>query len=233
MDSSGSVSDTAGISIVSYTGNETASTLKHGLSTKPNMIIVKGRIAARNWIVGHNDEGWSKSTTLDSAATFSSQTHWNNTDPTTSVFTIEGGTNSNVNTNSAAYISYCFSDRQGFLKTGKYVGNGSNDGSFCFTGMRPAFLLLKRTDSATEWQLIDNERSDQGGFNIIDKVMAPSSVSYPDYDDGTNWFADFYSNGFKLRNGGAAGNNSGSTFIYLAFAESPFVNSKGVPTNAR
>ena len=233
LDSSGSVSDTAGISIVSYTGNATASTLKHGLSTKPNMIIVKGRIAARNWIVGHNEEGLTKSTVMDSAGTFSSQTHWNNTDPTTSVFTIEGGASSNVNTDSAAYISYCFSDRQGFLRTGKYTGNGSNDGTFVYCGFRPAFVLLKRTDSATEWQLIDNERSNQGGLNIIDLVMAPSTTTYPDYDDGTNWFADFYSNGFKLRNGGAAGNNSGSTFIYLAFAESPFVNSKGVPTNAR
>ena len=228
-------SSTAGIDVVSYTGNGSADrSISHSLGTEPDFIITKIYSETMNW------PSYSKAMGngvhfLDIADAWTDHVaysnYWYPSGMSSSTFGV--GDNDNTNKNTASVISYLFSNRQGFLKAGTYKGNGSNSGTFVYCGFRPAFVLLKRTDSSTEWQLIDNQRSDQGGLNVIDKVMAPSAVTYPDYDDGTNWFADFLSNGFKLRNGGAAGNNSGSTFVYLAIAESPFVNSKGVPTNAR
>ena len=226
LDSSGSVNDTAGFSIVSYTGNSTVSTIKHGLSTTPSAIILKGRIADRNWIVGHQSEGWGKSASMDGNGTFSSQTHWNNTAPTNSVFTIEGGSNSNVNTNSAGYITYCFSEKKGFSKFGTYTGNGqANDGTFVYTGFAPAWLMLKRADSTSQWCIIDNKRP---GYNIAVNTLFANLSDVEATDLGVN----LLSNGFKedtTNNLGA----SGGTYIYMAFAESPFVNSNGVPNNAK
>ena len=217
LDSSGSVNETAGFSIVSYTGNETASTIKHGLSTTPSMIIVKGRIADRNWIVGHQSQGWSKSASMDGTGAFSSQTHWNNTAPTSSVFSIEGGSNSNVNTNGAGYIAYCFSERQGYSKMGSYTGNGNVDGPFVYTGFRPAWVMTKESSGTGHWRIRDNKRFDQ--INPIDKVLYANANTSETDEDNT----DFLSNGFKLRTTGGENNGSGDTYIYMAFAEAPFV----------
>ena len=225
-----SANTTAGFSIVSYTGNETVSTIGHGLGVTPSMIIVKGMIAARNWIVGHHTQGWTKSAMLDETNAFSSQTHWNNTAPTSSVFTIEGGSNSNVNTNNAGYIAYCFAEKTGYSKFGSYVGNGSSDGTFCFTGFKPAFVMVKRSSGADNWMITDNKRSSSGGNNVIDRRILPN-LSNAEFTNTSPM--DLLSNGFKHRDGDDINNASGSTYIYMAFAEKPFVTSTGIPTTAR
>ena len=230
MDSAGSVNEEAGFAIVSYTGNETASTLKHGLSTVPQMIIVKGRIAARDWVVGQHTQGWTKSAYLNEANAFSNQTHWNNTAPTSSVFTIEGGSNSNVNTNNAAYIAYVFSERQGYSKFGSYTGNGNADGTFIYTGFKPAWVLVKRTNaSGNNWQLHDIKRTQYA--QPINHRIAPN-VNLAEQTGDTLGF-DFVSNGFRPNNSNPDYNGSGSEYIYMAFAENPFVASNFVTTTAR
>ena len=224
MDSAGSVNEEAGFAIVSYTGNETASTLKHGLSTVPQMIIVKGLISARDWIVGHHTQGWTKSAMLNETTAYSNQTHWNNTAPTSSVFTIEGGSNSNVNTNNAAYIAYIFSERQGYSKFGSYTGNGNANGAFVYTGFKPAFVMVKRTDASAHWRMFDNKRE---GYNVDNDALKANTTDA----ETTTDFIDLLSNGFKLRSSDSAVN--GGTVIYMAFASNPFVTSTGVPATAR
>ena len=230
MDSAGSVNEEAGFAIVSYTGNETASTLKHGLSTVPQMIIVKGLISARDWIVGHHTQGWTKSAMLNEANAFSSQTHWNNTAPTSSVFTIEGGSNSNVNTNNAGYIAYCFAEKQGYSKFGSYAGNQNNDGTFVYLGFKPAFVMVKRysagNPTATNWVILDNKRDTE---NTVDKWLY-ANASDAEYT-ASSGETDFVSNGFKIRGTGSYYNDSGHNYIYMAFAEQPLVGDN--PATAR
>jgi hypothetical protein len=231
LDSSGSVNEEAGFAIVSYTGNETASTLKHGLSTVPQVIIVKGRVAARDWIVGHHTQAWTTSAMLNETTAYSNQTHWNNTAPTSSVFTIEGGTNSNVNTNSAAYIAYVFSERQGYSKFGSYTGNGGSaaEGPFIYTGFKPAWFMTKKSNGAKDWNIYDNKRSDSGGGNANDQYLeANNSAAEQSGQD-----VDLLSNGVKIRATSSEVNGDGNDFIYMAFAENPFVTSSGVPATAR
>jgi len=225
MDSAGSVNEEAGFAIVSYTGNETASTLKHGLSTVPQMIIIKGRIAARDWIVGNHNQGWTKSAMLNEQNGFTNQTHFNNTAPTSSVFSIEGGTNSNVNTNNAGYISYIFSERQGYSKFGSYVGNGNADGAFVNLGFKPAFVMIKSSsNSGQAWVMQDNKRD---GFNYNNhRLFANSNAT-----EESTVRMDLLSNGFKCRDND--GNGNGFNYIYMAFAEESFVSSSGVPATAR
>ena len=227
MDSAGSVNEEAGFAIVSYTGNETASTLKHGLSTVPQMIIIKGLISARDWIVGHHTQGWTKSAMLNETNAFSNQTHFNNTAPTSSVFSIEGGTNSNVNTNNAGYISYVFSERQSYSKFGSYTGNGNADGTFIYTGFKPAFVIYKKSSaSGTDWVMVDNKRNT---FNVLNKELYANLGA----SEGTVDLLDFTSNGFKCRRTHTSQNESGQTYIYMAFAENPFVASNFNAATAR
>ena len=225
-----SANTTSGFSIVSYTGNETVSTIGHGLGVTPSMIIVKGLISARDWIVGHHTQGWTKSAMLNEANAFSSQTHWNNTAPTSSVFTIEGGSNSNVNTNNAGYIAYCFAEKQGYSKFGSYTGNGSTDGTFVYTGFKPAFVLVKRTDAVANWSLIDNTRDP---FNVTYHFLEPNVSDAEFTPSGPQAAFDFCSQGFKCRSTNGAINASGGTYIYMAFAEAPLVGSNGVTAKAR
>ena len=233
----------AGFDIVSFTGSgdgtaSTAKTVSHSLSAVPRWIMIKNRADSTNWGVYHGANTDNPETEIIylnlSNATSDDNGFWNDTAPTSSVFTV-GGDNG-INGNSDAMIAYCWAPKQGYSKFGKYVGNGNANGTFVYTGFRPAFVLIKRTTGTTEWQLIDNKRSDQGGGfgNVIDEVIAPSTDD-ASYDEGTagSWFADFYATGFKLRGAWAAGNVDGQTYIYCAFAESPTVNSNGVPTNAR
>jgi len=222
-----SANTTAGFSIVSYTGNETVSTIGHGLGVTPSMIIVKGRIAARNWIVGHHTQGWTKSAMLDETNAFSSQTHWNNTAPTSSVFTIEGGSNSNVNTNNAGYIAYCFAEKKGYSKFGSYTGNGNADGTFVYTGFKPAFFLCKDTDNSNDWVMFDNKRD---SHNVVAEYLRPNLSNSA--NSGTNYM-DFTSSGIKHRVNDTWNNGSGRNYIFMAFASNPFVTSTGIPTTAR
>jgi len=225
IDSTGSVNTDAGFSIVSYTGTGSNATVGHGLSSAPKMIIVKDRSAAKNWTVYHIGVGNDKDILLDVTNAENTSTAWNNTTPTSSVFSI--GTLGNVNTSSNNYIAYCFAEKKGYSKFGSYTGNGSTDGTFVYTGFKPAFILIKPTDIVGNWPLWDNKLrpANNVGNNFL----------YADLNnaqDSSNGF-DMLSNGFKNRTSSNLINGSGNNYIYMAFAENPFVTSTGIPTTAR
>ena len=152
---------------------------------------------------------------------------WNNTSPTSSVFTV--GTNGGVNASGGTYIAYCFAEKKGFSKFGSYTGNGSLDGTFIYNGFKPAWVMIKRTDTANDWIMFDNKRNT---FNVVNTHMYANNNS-PD-DTSTNYNeVDFLSNGFKLREDNTTINASGGTYIYMAFAENPLVGTNNIPATAR
>jgi hypothetical protein len=132
------------------------------------------------------------------------------------------------NNSAGEYVAYCFAEKQGYSKFGKYVGNGSStNGTFVWTGFKPAWILFKKINSAgTDWMLYDNKREPN---NPVDQVLFPSLPNAESGGDAT----DILSNGFKQRSTGSSQNASGDTYIYMAFAESSFVSSLGIPTTAR
>ena len=219
-----------GFSIVSYTGNGTAgATIGHSLGKVPKMIIVKNRDTARNWRVYESKGGATKFLSLNlTNAQASATTIWNNTEPTSSVVTL--GSDESVNENGSSIIAYCFADVKGYSKFGSYTGNGSTDGTFVYTGFRPAFVICKRTNDVGYWVMFDDARQPE---NENDSWLLANDSS----NEGINSTGmDFISNGFKLRNsstGGVHNNISGSTYIYMAFAEFPLVGSNGLAGTAR
>ena len=219
---------TAGFSIVSYTGNATAgATIGHGLGVAPSLIITKARAnAGRFWGVYSKSLGNTGVMALNSTQAFDiSTTYWNDTTPSSSVFTV--GTNGDTNS-ASGMIAYCFADVKGFSKFGSYTGNGNADGTFIYTGFKPAFVLFKRTSSTSNWSLFDNKRNT---FNITDSyIQADTTAAEQEYSD---IYVDFLSNGIKQRGTNISLNSSGDSFIYMAFAENPFVTSTSIPTTAR
>ena len=213
---------TAGFSIVTYTGNGTGgATIGHGLGVAPDVLIVKNRgPGARIWLVYHSantSEPATEYLQLDAtAATADDNSAWNDTAPTSTVFSV--GTSASSNNNSEGHVAYCFSEVAGYSKFGSYTANGSTDGAFVYTGFRPAWVLIKRSDSSGNWFIIDNKRDT---FNEVTKDLKPNTSGSE--TDNPN-FLDFLSNGFKLRTAGASVNSG--TMIYLAFAESPFKNNR-------
>lgn len=212
-----SANTTSGFSIVTYTGTGSAATVGHGLGVAPKMIIVKSRSAVNDWPVYHASLGASylmKLNTTDSVYGPNS-VYWNGTAPTSTVFSL--GTSIN-NTSSATFVAYCFAEVAGFSKFGSYTGNGSADGVFVYTGFRPAFILVKKTDtSGTDWVVMDNKRL---GYNVTDVALNPNAS----YAENSGYATDFTSNGFKLRTTTSFLNGSGATYIYACFAENPFKN---------
>jgi hypothetical protein len=225
-----SANTTSGFSIVSYTGNGSNSTVGHGLGVAPKFIIFKNRSSATGWACYNKNIGASKYLALNE--TIEAQTATgvsNSTDPTSSVFSI--GTADRVNTNGNNYIAYCFADVKGFSKAFSYTGNGGSDGTFVSLGFRPAWLLIKRTDSSGyDWLVYDNKR--QVEFNVVDDFLKPN-LSDAETTGNAGQSLDFLSNGIKFRGTGASSNASGATYIGFAIAEQPFVSSKGIPTTAR
>jgi hypothetical protein len=221
-----SANTTSGFSIVSYTGNGSNSTVGHGLGVAPAFIIFKNRSSGTGWACYNKNIGASKYLALNE--TIEAQTATgvsNSTDPTSSVFSI--GTADRVNTNGNNYIAYCFAEVKGFSKAFSYTGNGSTDGSFIYCGFLPSFVLLKRTDSAGfNWVIHDNKRD----INNPDSAYLHPNTSG---SESTDRDIDLLSNGFKMRNSNTTWNASGGTYIGIAFAENPFVSSKGIPTTAR
>ena len=219
-----SVNTTSGFSIVKYTGNSSAgATIGHGLGVVPNVIIAKKLNNTSNWSVYHSGLGnFAKVLSLNttSAATTDSGV-WDNV-PTSSTFLV--GSDNTTNANGDDYIAYCFAEKQGFSKFGSYVGNGNADGTFVYTGFKPAFVIFKRSSGVGNWQLLDNKRL---GYNVENRTIYPNSnIVEQDEDDG-----DILSNGFKLIGSGTDGNGSGDTYIYMAFAEEPLVGDN--PATAR
>jgi len=212
-----SANTTSGFSIVSYTGTGANATVGHGLGVAPQVLIVKNLIDADSWVVYHEELGATKGLTLDTtAAPTTASTFFNNTAPTSSVFSV--GSGGRTNGSSDGMVVYCFTNVEGFSRFGGYTGNGSTDGPVVYTGFKPAFIILKRTNSAQEWQMYDNERDP---YNVANHKLEPNSTSAESILTTDNNL-DFLSNGFKLRQGNGGMNASGSTYIYMAFAESPF-----------
>jgi len=222
-----SANTTSGFSIVSYLGNSNASkTIGHGLGTAPSMIITKDRDNTRNWCVYHKSLGATKFLRLNlTNASATSTGRWNDTEPTSSVFTVGDDAETG---NAFNYVAYCFAEKKGFSKFGSYTGNGSADGPMVYTGFKPAWIMIKNTNVSNNWVMHDNKRKT---FNPNGTYFYPNSnsaeVNYDPYS------IDLLSNGFKTRNNNDQWNSSGNTFIYMAFAESPFTTSTGVPTTAR
>ena len=230
IDSAGSVSTDAGFSIVSYTGTGANATIAHGLGAKPQVIFTKSRDTAQNWLVQHKysigSDGWTDSLVLNLTNTADDDaSYWNDTEPTSTVFSV--GSSALSNKSSDAMIAYCFAEKQGYSKFGSYTGNGNADGTFVYTGFKPAFIMCKRTDGADDWFLLDNKRDIDNPANHW--LMADSSGA----EQTSPIFFDFTAQGFKNRGTGGGNNASGGTYIYMAFAENPFVTSTGVPATAR
>jgi len=209
-----SANTTAGFSVVTYTASSSASTIGHGLGVAPSMIIQKNRDAVSDWGVYHISIGATKFLKLNTSDIPSTNSvPWNDTAPTSSVFSIGTGY-----TNGNKYVAYCFAEVAGYSKFGSYVGNGSNDGPFIFTGFKPKFILTKNiTTAGYWWEMVDSARSPYNTSN----VTLYANVSDSEYTSST-YNKDLVSNGFKIRGTSAAQNSSGDTFIYMAFAENPF-----------
>ena len=226
INSTVSANTTSGFSIVTYTGTGSNATIGHGLGAAPSMIIVKDLSEDNyDWMVYHQSLGATKYIRLNLTSAVSTSTVWQDTAPTNQVFSVVSNS-SDVNKSGNNFIAYCFANVQGFSKMGSYVGNGSTNGTFIYTGFRPAFAMFKDTTSARDWAMLDNKRNT---FNVMDKRLFPNNS---DAENDTD-ILDFTSNGIKLRSTNTSVNVSGNTYIYMAFAENPITSSTGVPSTAR
>ena len=229
-----SANTTSGFSIVSFTGNATGgATIGHGLGSAPSLILTKNRDFAYNWhLWTHAFSSYNDTIQLNTTAAIDTGTLLNNTAPTSSLITL--GSSAVINASGEKIIAYVFAEKKGFSKFGKYTGNGNANGTFVYTGFTPAFVMIKRTDTTSNWDMYDNKRNDDkpAGANYIDRLLY-ANANDAEVDTGGAYFLDFLSNGFKLRGTGADINASGGTYIYMAFAENPFVSSTSIPTTAR
>ena len=232
IDSVYQANTTAGFSIVSYTGTGSAGTIAHGLGAVPSWMVVKNRSKSggEGWMVYHQGNTSAPETEHlqihNTNATSDNDIAWNDTAPTSTVFSVKD--DDSTNDSGETHIAYLWTDIQGYSKFVDSIGTGNDDGPFVYTGFKPAWLMIKRT-TANAWGIYDSAR---GVFNEItmnldaDRTDAENTAT--NYDD-----LDFLSNGFKLREENDDINASGGTYIYMAFAEHPFVSSKGVPATAR
>jgi len=226
IDSAGSFNNDAGFSIVTWSGNgSNNATIKHPLSAVPRMMLFKIRSHSDDWTVYHHILGAGKKLNLnDTGAKSTVPEIFNNTEPTSSLITF--GTHSRTNTNGANYVGYIFAEKKGYSKFGSYTGNGNADGTFIYTGFKPAFLIVKQTDGTNGWGMFDNKRNPHN--TVSQRLWSNESSS----EAGTQ-LLDFLSNGFKPRYTNSYFNGSGNNYIYMAFAENPFLTSTGVPATAR
>jgi len=216
---------TAGFSIVKWTGTGATATVGHGLGVKPSIILIKNTGAVENWVMYHGALGATKNLKLNNqeAAQTTSGAFYD-TEPTTSVFTVH--TNTNTNQSGQVMIAYCFAEKTGYSKFGKYEGNGDSDGPFLYTGFKPAFVMIKRYSGAgNNWLILDNKRDpiNQAGKGLLPDVNNAEATGYN---------CDFLSNGFKLRLSGSGENGNNFGYIYWAFGQT-LVGSNNVPCTAR
>ena len=220
-----SANTTSGFSIVTGTfASVNSQTVGHGLGVAPSMVILKRRNIVESWTTYHKSLGATKALSLNTTDASSTNIgFWNNTEPTSSVFSFGNYFNSTNN-----FVLYCFAEVKGYSKAFSYTGNGSSDGTFVYCGFRPAWILRKRTDSGGDWYIEDNKRNT---YNPVDLILQPNLSS----TEGTasSMSVDFLSNGFKVRGTSLDGNASSGTYIGIAFSENPFVSSGGIPTTAR
>ena len=227
LSSTVSVNTTAGISLTKYTGGGAASTVGHGLGVAPKIVLIKDLTSANDWRMYHASYGNQSQLSLSqtSAADSGNTAMWNSTSPTSTVFSI--GTHGNVSTNNSNYMAYCFAEKKGFSKFGKYYGSGNTNGPFIFCGFKPALVIFKKTNDVGDWQMVDDKREGYNPDN--DYLQANANLA-----EQTTDIIDLVSNGFKIRGDDSNGwNKSGSTYVWLAFAKEPLVASNGDPATAR
>ena len=220
-----SANTTAGISIVTFTGTGSNATVGHGLGAVPKCMWVKGRGNATAWNIYHASLGANKHLNFDSTDAEQSYTNrFNDTDPTSTVFTI--GTDAETNPSGGTMVAYCFAEKTGFSKFGSYTGNGNANGSFVYTGFKPAFVIIKNTGASQNWTMNNNKSL---GYNPDNNILFPNTTGAENTGDNI----DLLSNGFKIRWDDAVNNDGSATYIYMAFAEAPLVGSNNVPATAR
>jgi len=225
---------TAGFSIITYSGNATnGATVQHGLGAAPEMVWLKDRnntgdAGGTNWLAIYTiaDGSSDRLYVNDNNAKYDLSGTELRCDFDSSNLTL--GTWNNLNA-SGPHVGFCFRSIQGYSKFGSYTGNGAPDGTFVYLGFKPAFLLVKQTDGADNWQLVDHKRDID---NIVENFLMPDSNA-AETTHANNIKVDFLSNGFKCRATNSVFNGNGNDYIYMAFAESPFVTSTGIPATAR
>ena len=219
----------AGFSIVTYTGVGATRTVGHGLGAAPKWIVYKNRNkgAGEGWVVYHASNTDAPATDglhLNlTNATNDDTDYYSDQAPNSTTFGVSGDDRTGGSYN---YVAYCFLEKQGYSKFGSYVGNGDNNGPFIYTGFKPAWFLLKNTSATQNWYLFDTSRSPRNPSDSAQQVSGTSA-------EETGYPMDFLSNGFKIRHNDNAWNGNGNNFVYMAFAEHPFVTSNGAPNNAR
>ena len=222
-----SVNTTAGFSISKYTGTGANATVGHGLGVTPQVVIVKNLDSsggsAEHWRVQHHKVSASKVLYLNLSNAEDTNGDFQSTYPTSSTFSISSA--DGCNKNGEENIAYCFAEKAGYSKFGSYTGNGNADGPFVYTGFKPAFVMIKRTDSTGSWYMLDNKRNT---FNVVTKYLKANETTA----DSTIDFLDFTSNGFKMISTGADVNTNSASHIYMAFGQS-LVGSNNVPATAR
>ena len=221
-----SVNTTAGFSIVKWTGTGSTTTIGHGLGVVPKMVIFKNISSAVDWRVYHTILGNTHRLCLnDNSASSDDDSAFNDTSPTSSVFTVGGSTSTNAGT----MIAYCFADVKGFSRIGSYTGNGAADGTFSYTGFKPTWVLLKIYSSTDSWFIFDTATSIAGGNNPNSYYQRPNETSAQGTSSSLSM--DLYSNGFKCRNTDTALNSSGATYAYYAIGQT-LVGSNNITAKA-
>ena len=224
-------STTAGFSIIKYTGTGAVGTIAHGLGIVPDFIIIKRLENADNWRTYDSAGGGTKAMRLNlNGGHGTSSSFYNDTDATSSVFTV--GTNSEINGDAETYIAYVFGSVKGYSKIGSYVGNGNADGPLVYTGFKPSWVMVKKSNGGShDWYIQYGNTT----FDDVSQAANPVKSSLIANSSGakaTENSMDFVNDGFKLRTSGNGHNTSGHTYIYMAFAQNPLVNSNGIPGNA-
>ena len=221
---------TAGFDIIAYTGTGSVMNVSHNLSAVPDFFAIKNLEVDQAWRVYHQDmtiaDPYSARMVFSEDGAPSTSALGLDADPTSSVININDDTGT-TNASDEDMIVYAWAEKQGFSKFGSYSGNGNADGSFIYTGFRPAFVMIKRDNAAGRWNIMDNKRL---GYNAFNPRLYPDEA---EAEDDTETPLDILSNGFKLRATSQYINHASGTYVYAAFAEAPFVNSNGVPCNAR
>jgi len=230
INSTVSANTTAGFSIVKYTGTGSVATVGHGLGAAPKMMLIRILEDPNDWQVYHQSIGNTHKLNLNTTEGSSDQINrWNDTSPTSSVFTL--GTHSSVNASGPTYIAYCFAEKKGYSKFGSYTGNDNADGTFVYTGFKPAWIIRKNIDGGVteSWFMEDNKRNT---FNPANEWLAADQNSA---EGANNFDTDFLSNGFKMRSNNHGTNKGSTNYIYMAFAEEPLVANVGasIPATAR
>ena len=219
--SSVSANTVGGFSIVKYTGDgSSGATVGHGLGATPKVIIVKRTNTTAQWNVYHASLGNTGAMYLNTDAAFNTVSgFWNNTSPNSTTFTL--GNDAAGNGSGDSYVAYCWTDKVGYSNFGKYVGNNNTDGTFVYTGFKPAFVMMKVHDGVSDWSIFDNKRL---GYNTSNRNLKPNSTAADE-----TIALDLLSNGFKPRSTSDKVNNG--NYIYIAFAAEPLVGDN--PATAR